>query len=68
MSIRTISRRYLGAVSLAALAAASLVPVPVSAQSCTITIGMIISQTGGMAGLTRALQQGPQGPMAGAGP
>ncbi len=45
---RTLTRRMLGAVSLGALALAA---APVQAQNCTITIGIIISQTGAMASI-----------------
>jgi branched-chain amino acid transport system substrate-binding protein len=48
MQTQQISRRLLGAGSLAALAAAAM---PAQAQTCTITIGMIISQTGQMASI-----------------
>lgn len=41
----TLSRRLFAAVSLAALAAAA---TPASAQNCTVTMGVIISQTGAM--------------------
>lgn len=54
---RTISRRYLGAISLAALAAAA---APASAQTCTITIGIIISQTGPMASIGQQMAKSAQ--------
>jgi branched-chain amino acid transport system substrate-binding protein len=54
---RTISRRHLGAVSLAALALAA---APAGAQTCTITIGIIISQTGAMASIGQQMAKSAQ--------
>ena len=53
---RRMTRRALGAVSLAALALAA---APASAQTCTITIGIIISQTGPMASTPAASTAAP---------
>ena len=58
---RIISRRSLGAVSLAALAVASLAAAPPAlAQNCTITIGIIISQTGQMASIGAQMAKSAQ--------
>jgi branched-chain amino acid transport system substrate-binding protein len=54
---RTVSRRMLGAVSLAALALAA---APAGAQTCTITIGIIISQTGAMASIGQQMARSGQ--------
>ncbi|MGH7006027.1 MAG: ABC transporter substrate-binding protein, partial [Alphaproteobacteria bacterium] len=48
MRIQLISRRGFAAASLAALALAA---APAQAQNCTVTIGVIISQTGQMASI-----------------
>jgi len=52
-----ISRRLLGAASLAALALAT---APIQAQPCTVTIGIIISQTGGMASIGQQMARSAQ--------
>jgi ABC-type branched-subunit amino acid transport system substrate-binding protein len=57
MSNRRMTRRALGAVSLAALALAA---APASAQNCTITIGIIISQTGQMASIGAQMAKSAQ--------
>jgi len=54
---RTLTRRMLGAVSLAALAIAT---APAQAQNCTITIGIIISQTGPMASIGTQMAKSAQ--------
>jgi branched-chain amino acid transport system substrate-binding protein len=54
---RTVSRRMLGAVSLAVLAMAA---APAQAQTCTITIGIIISQTGAMASIGQQMAKSAQ--------
>src|SRR5688572_25172988 len=54
---RRMTRRALGAVSIAALAAAA---APASAQPCTITIGIIISQTGPMASIGQQMAKSAQ--------
>ncbi|MFO0986941.1 MAG: ABC transporter substrate-binding protein [Alphaproteobacteria bacterium] len=57
MPYRTLTRRMLGAVSLGALALAA---APVQAQNCTITIGIIISQTGQMASIGAQMAKSAQ--------
>jgi branched-chain amino acid transport system substrate-binding protein len=54
---RTVSRRMLGAVSLAVLA---MSVTPAQAQTCTITIGIIISQTGPMASIGQQMAKSAQ--------
>jgi branched-chain amino acid transport system substrate-binding protein len=54
---RTLSRRALGAVSLAALAVAA---AQAQAQPCIITIGIIISQTGPMASIGAQMAKSAQ--------
>ncbi len=54
---RTLTRRYLGAASLAALALAA---APAGAQTCTITVGVIISQTGPMASIGAQMAKSAQ--------
>ena len=56
---RTISRRHLGAASLA-VAALTALAAPAEAQTCTITIGIIISQTGGMASIGQQMAKSAQ--------
>ena len=53
----SISRRGLAAVSIAALALAA---APATAQNCTITIGVIISQTGPMASIGTQMARSAQ--------
>jgi branched-chain amino acid transport system substrate-binding protein len=59
MQNRSISRRRLGAVSLAAVTLAALAAAPAQAQ-CTVTIGIIISQTGGMASIGQQMARSGQ--------
>jgi len=57
---RTMSRRYFGAVSLAAAALTALAAAPAQSQTCTITIGIIISQTGPMASIGQQMAKSAQ--------